>query len=937
MTSYLHSSIQRIFNIYPGEGKNALLFALLGFLWAFASTSALKFADALFILHVGAQHLPTAYTINSTGMFVMAILLLYSFHRYSSYRIFATILSAGMLFYLVIFLFRRSGFSQDIPWFWYSLKLAGFILFTVLMTCYWTFIDQYHHLQDAKRLYTLFSATIFLGAASTGLLMHTGLFDLDHLILLIIALLGITLLWARYIAKHAALVPHEESEPAVQREEAHHSIGYLFRSILRSPFTLLLMTGNFITYLLLVITEYNYMFTFGQYFASQDNSALGQGTEAQLTLFLGKCLASVSIFNLIFGLFIYSRLVRRFGISSLLIVTPILLIIAFTGWSLSSTLFFPLIGFFVFEGTNNVIDDNNFNLLLNAVPSKLKYKIRVMIESFFEPVGMLTSAFLLSLFQQQTRMLGLVLACISLTIVLTLRQRYLKAIFFNLSENAIQFHRTIGSWMTKLSSKRQKKWETQLLSFAKSPVEQIQTSAFEWILALNNKYTLQYLLSEATAFNPAQQIRLIQLLEVSAFATDPSVVEFLHRILEQHPPNEELNQAVRLYLAKKGLRTPLSLIDDLHSEDLHLLATAIIALKISPQLVSDEYASPIEILANQRLRSLLESDSEDKICMGLQIMSVACDIHDVELILPFLSHPSLLVARTAARAIGEAKMIEATKQAHELLRLISQTNDPVVRIGCLKALGKVQDSHLVKDIIICSQNFRPKERRLVEDILFQMGLRTVPILLTLTKNPHLADRSRLLAGRILGRLSPALLRAHLFEIIRNEMDRAYFYFFYHHTIQNAYPQFDLSIVTQVLITGYQSVIDFIIQLLCQAGEVEDPELLSRSIRSTNPKVRSQVIETLEKTCEPRIFYLLRPLLDEIPLKEKLKTCQNRQLNSLNLTELLDKMNESQAQIDRLVAIAMRYRLNLAGWRESLRQQISSENEIFHHFAYELLG
>ena len=123
------------------------------------------------------------------------------------------------------------------------------------------------------------------------------------------------------------------------------------------------------------------------------------GTEASLTLFLGKCLASVSICNLIFGLFIYSRMVRRFGIGSLLLITPVLLIISFTGWSLSSSLLFPLIGFFVVEGTLYVIDDNNFNFLLNAVPSKLKYKIRVMIESFFEPIGMLTSALLLSFFK----------------------------------------------------------------------------------------------------------------------------------------------------------------------------------------------------------------------------------------------------------------------------------------------------------------------------------------------------------------------------------------------------------------------------------------------------------------------------------------------------------------------------------------------------------
>ncbi len=929
------SLLQRIFTIYPGEGKNALFFALLGFLWAFAATSALKFADALFILHVGAEHLPTAYSLNSAGMFVMAIVLFYSFHYYSSFKIFSSILICAILFYSVILLLRKIGFNEDANWFWYSLKLSGFILFAVLMTCYWTFIDQYHHLQDAKRLYTLFSSTIFLGAASTGFIMHTGLFDLDHLIVLIISLLIVTLLWARYITRHSALVPHEESEPSVNHEESQFSMRYLFRAILSSPFTLLLMTGNFITYLLLVITEYNYMFTFGQHFASLGDPNLGGGTEAQLTLFLGKCLASVSVVNLFFGLFIYSRLVRRFGISSLLMVTPILLIIAFTGWSLSPTLFFPLIGFFVFEGTNNVIDDSNFNLLLNAVPSKVKHKIRVMIESFFEPVGMLVSAFLLSLFQQQTKMLGLILACISLIIALSLRQRYLKAIFFNLSENAIQFHQSIKSWLMKLSLKKQKQLETQLLSFARSKEEVVQQSAIEWILALNNRNALHELLLHAGSFPDAKKMELIKLLEHSSFSTDSLVVQFLNSILAQNP-DESLKQVAGLYLAKKGLKIPASFINDLHSEDLYILGTAIIALKITPHDNVNKSLSSIESLASQRLKALLDSDNDNEICMGLQIMGVACDIHDVELILPYLMHPSKLVARTAAQAISEAQAIEPSKQAHELIQVLSQTNDPAIRLGCLKALGKVKDSNLAKDIIVCSYHFKPKERRLVEEILYQMGLTTVPLLLNLTKNTRLADRCRLLAARILARLSPALLKAHLFEIIQKEMNQAYFYFFYHHHIQSAYPEYDLNILKNALLTRYQSVIDFIIQLLCLAGEVEDPELLSRSIRSSSPKVRSQVIETLEKTCEPKIFHLLNPLLDEIPLQEKLITCLNKQPKVLSLTELLDRMNESSAQIDRIVAVALKYKLNLSNWKESLRQQMSSEDEIFHHFAYELL-
>ena len=82
------------------------------------------------------------------------------------------------------------------------------------------------------------------------------------------------------------------------------------------------------------------------------------------------------------------------------------------------------------------------------------------------------------------------------------------------------------------------------------------------------------------------------------------------------------------------------------------------------------------------------------------------------------------------------------------------------------------------------------------------------------------DRSRLLAGKILGRLALPQLRANLIPIITTEIDRAFFYFHHHHTIQSAYPQYDLHVLKDALLTGYHSVIDFIIELLGVAGEIE---------------------------------------------------------------------------------------------------------------------
>jgi HEAT repeat protein len=927
--------LQKVFGVYPGEERNSFLFACLGFLWAFAVTCGLKFSDALFLLHVGAEHLPQVYTLASCGMIIVASVLLYAFHRFSSYQIFLTVLLVGISFYSFILACWWANVGMNSHWLWFSLKIAGNFLFAVLMTCYWTFIDQYHHMQDAKRLYSLFSSTIFLGAASTGAVMRSGTLDLHHLLFFIICLLGLTFYWVRKIARELPPVIHEDMEPEGQMAESGGSLRFLIKSILNSPFTLLLMCSNFSIYLLLVITEYNYMFTFENYFASQPSLTNGEGTEASLTLFLGQWLAVVSICNLIFGLFIYSRLVRRFGIGSLLMITPILLLISFSGWSFSSSLLFPLIGFFVVEGTLYVIDDSNFNLLLNAVPTKVKYKILVMIESFFEPVGMLTSAMLLTFFQDYSKALGLGLATTALIIALLVKSRYLRALFFNLSDNAIHFERTVEEWLSKMNEKQQQASEHRLLALLKMGDEQAQLFASEGLLAFEDPTILQRLLNYASQMKPPAKIKFLTLLEQSAFTKDILVLDTVQRwIREDFDP--ALRSAVYLYLAKHGLLHPDKVLADLNNPDIHLQGAAIVALKRSLAFLPPTTAAYNRTLAAQHLKLLLDSHHEEEVCMGLQILGIEGEEHDVDLLIPYLFNLSPKIAKAAAQSIAQVDTIDPIRQAPQILNCLSSSSDAEIRTGCLKALGKVNDSSLVPEIIRTSLHFRPNERRLTEAIVYKMGLRTVPTLIALTKDIHLHDRCRLLAGKILGRLSLPQLRSNLSEIIQQEIDRAYFYVYHFHTVQKQYPDLDLSMLTDVLGTGYHSVLDFIIQLLAVAGEVEDSELLSRSLRSRNPKVRSQVVEALEKTSEPSIFRMLRPLVDDLPYEEKLKAYLKAGHKPLSLTDLLDKMNESPAQIDQIIAATLKYHLDLPNWRESLRQQMFRRDEIFHHFAYELL-
>src|SRR5205085_2221289 len=109
---------------------------------------------------------------------------------------------------------------------------------------------------------------------------------------------------------------------------------------------------------------------------------------------------------------------------------------------------------------------------------------------------------------------------------------------------------------------------------------------------------------------------------------------------------------------------------------------------------------------------------------------------------------------------------------------------------------------------------------------------------------------------ILGKLSLRELRAHVPSLIKQEIKRAYFYFYHAHTIPKEMEGYDLSILENTLQTGQEAIVDFITQILGIAGSLEDSEILSITLKSKNRKIRAQALETVEKTCDPKIFSLL---------------------------------------------------------------------------------
>ena len=921
---------RKLFGIYHGEGSHALRFVRLAIFWAFGSSCLDTLSDGLFLENIGADHLPRVYLLIAFGMISMSSIVLYSLKHTSPYKILIAALSLGILICS-----SAAFFVANSPpdWYWYLLKISSRMFFAVMIAVSWTFTDQYHDLQDAKRVYSLYSAAYFCGTIISGSMINLFLDKIGFSGLLILAACSIASgLWvARGIAFRAKAV-HDDSCEGIF-SGSRDSFSSVVRLIVSSRFAITLLLLSLFIQLMWTTTEFNYM---------ESMSAHFKGGEHQITEFLGKCRAWISSCNILVGIFLYSRVVRRAGLQNAVLITPLFYLAVYSFWVWNDSMMLAVLGLVAVDGVLFTVEDNCFNLLSNAVPTKLKSRVRIINDSFFEPIGMLLSSLLLLSIDTDnnpaaSKWLGLSLTLVALALTLLIRAIYSQSILTNLKENAVHFQRTIRSWFSSLTRREQKEAKQNILRSLQSGPEESRLLAIEGLLQLGDPTSLASILETIDRFGTLSKIHLLRLFDNSQFGSDSRIIETIDRWADS-AESQELSKWANFYLAKRGLHHPEKMEDDLDHPDLLLRGAAILTLKKSLANPTLEYAALNRTIAAKKLDLMLKSSRIDEISMALDILSEDNSIEAAEQALAFLSHESILVKRAAARCIARLGDKRFGRHALRMIEDLESARDNIFRLHILEALGKIGDTTTIKEILKACVHFRPNERRKTEEIIVQMGLKTVPLLLTLTKDIALPERARILAGKILSQLALPQLQANLIDILDIEIERAYFYFYFAHTIQKHYPLYDLEMLQSALLAGYQSVIDFIIHLLGAAGSLEDPELLVRALHSKNEKIHSNAIESLEKTCDIRIFKLIAPLVDDLPLEEKMAACMRWEGDFLKLTlsELLDKLERSPALFDKIVATRLKAKLQMPGWRQTLRDQMKQSDESFHQFAYELL-
>lgn len=911
-----------LFNLYPGEGRRAVFFIFLALLWGIGSYGTLTLSEGMFLEHVGSQALPYAYFIIALCMCVLSAVLIYSLNHVSIRTLLFSLISCWIVSNL-IFYFLLPIYGSSIH-FWYVFKVIGWMTPLSTYIVYWAFVDQYYDLQDGKRFFCLFNGIVFLSDAIGGGIVAflLGSFAIGGLLVIFIATMALALPVILLISKKLDPVLEEHTESVVSTSSMKFTS--IVKTVLSSKFTLYLLVFYFTMQLLAIVTEFNFMESFEKVFTGREENVL--------TEFLGSCSMWISLGNMILALFLYSRLIKKIGINNIILVAPFFFLAIFSVWCFKDVLIVAIFGMIAREGMVYTFDDNNLNLLLSGVPTKVKNQVRISVESFIEPTGMLCCGFLLLILQNKGHLLGLCLSLLALVAVVLLRAHYRGALFRNLSINAIRFEKKSIDWIASFSRSEKKQVEFLLLTNLRGSDEKNQLLAFEYLLKIGNTKLIPRLLNYFTRLTLVGKLRVIELLSESHWATNPIILEKLERWL-QILPHPSIRSAIHFYFARHNLLRPERILQDLHNEHLGLRVAAILTMKTTDR--SFQFPS-FCLIASQKLQLLLESNKEEEICAGLKILEFEQPSDAIEQIFAHIKHSSITVNRAAAKTLSVIAHPDKKHHAPRLIHDLHSIRDGVVRMCCLEALVNFSDTDSLRDLILGSVHFHPSERKQVERVAASMGSQVVPLLLQITQETTVPDRCRFLAGKILGRLDLKVLQKNLFHIVNKEIERAYFYYYHALEIPRQIPEQDLSILEDALLTSYQSIIDFIIHLLGTAGSIEDSDILVATLRSKNRKIRGTALESLEKACEGRIFTTLERLIDERNPKEKLDNYLKGGRLPLNLTQLLDMMVNSPSTADQIVALVLKARLETPDWRQAVKKKLDSNNKIFHEFGQELL-
>jgi ATP/ADP translocase len=370
----LNRVLSRFVDIKPGEEVIASLLFLYFFLIMFPYGIIKPVRDAQYLLELESIKLPFAYL--ST-----AVVMGFFIHFYSKLQVRVKrrvlIISSLAFFTATCFLSRQLFMREEkglIPlvfWIWAN------VFVVVLVTQFWIMVNDVFNPREVKRLIGFFGSGGLLGGILGGVLTGSlGLYIPDELLIIAGGILILSIVVANYIfiwqRKNKPINDKPENSNKKRAKEPVKA-GFIdsFNTVRKNYYLKLLAVVVTLTFIVATFIDY------------QSKTVIEMEVKrGEMTFIFGFFHAGLYVVPFLISIFISSNLIKSYGIRIVLLLFPLMLFLCFGGIA-----FWPVIGFALAIKASDKSLSFSLNqyvreLLYIPVSPELKYKAKVFIDMF---------------------------------------------------------------------------------------------------------------------------------------------------------------------------------------------------------------------------------------------------------------------------------------------------------------------------------------------------------------------------------------------------------------------------------------------------------------------------------------------------------------------------------------------------------------------------
>jgi HEAT repeat protein len=398
------------------ERARTLFFLGLLALVSAAQTLGLAGSEALLLAQLGVGRLPQAFVAAALTTVVGSLVYASLVGSTRNDGLFAWMLLGSGLLLFALVPGANAGDARALI----ALFCLYYLTFAVFMNHFWTFSSDYFDTLTSKRLFPVFA----LGSSVGGLIGGAGGFALTQRFGAVSLVVG----WALLLASAAALLRLARralrSWGSLELDESDESSMQGMRAAASylgsSPLGRWLVLYALAMVVALFVAQYLYSGLF----------AAAYPEPSELAAFVAAYLAITNVIEMVVVLWVTPWLIRSFGVPSAQLVHPLLMLASFAGLGLRYGLAAGVASRMARELADNAVAQPIRSLVYNALPLRLRGRIRAFLEGVAVYAGMAAAGALLLLIREPQPLLlaalGAFAAALYLGTGLLVRREYLR-------------------------------------------------------------------------------------------------------------------------------------------------------------------------------------------------------------------------------------------------------------------------------------------------------------------------------------------------------------------------------------------------------------------------------------------------------------------------------------------------------------------------------